>query len=217
MFYICSLNKNENQIFFIIFENLETLWQDSDGKQSPGIPTLGSKGFKHSKSMGTWDVKALGKTHPVFSAPLPISNLSSRHTCLGVSELQLQGCSGASHWEVQSSPGAHRVIHRGQKPHTLIKCTYPADHWWAPGEALAPPSDSATHRPCSWSRSHWEVPGFSWCPSVILPDRVHTLTRSKCVPCPAAWAPEKSWHLSGTAAALQLGSETPKHVYLRQT
>lgn len=93
MFYICSLNKNENQIFFIIFENLETLSRTQRWKTRSGIPTSGSQRLQALNSMGTWDIKALGKTHPVFSAPLPTSNLS-KQTRLGVSELQLQGCSG---------------------------------------------------------------------------------------------------------------------------
>lgn len=76
MFYICSLNKNKNQIFFIIFENLETLSRTQRWKTRSEFLLLGAKGFKRSTSMGTWDVKALGKTHPVFSAPLPTSNVS---------------------------------------------------------------------------------------------------------------------------------------------
>lgn len=43
MFYICSLNENENQIFFIIFENLETLSRTQRWKTRSGIPTSGSQ------------------------------------------------------------------------------------------------------------------------------------------------------------------------------
>lgn len=94
MFYICSLNKNENQIFFIIFENLETLSRTQMENK------VRNSYFGEQKASSTQ--KAWG---PGTSRHQERLTLSSRHlcpypisqadTCLGVSELQLQGCSGA--------------------------------------------------------------------------------------------------------------------------
>ena len=94
MFYICSLNRNENQIFFIIFENLETLSRTQRWKTRSGIPTLGSKRLQALKKHGDLGRQGTRKDSP-SSRHLCSYPISQVDTCLGVSELQLQGCSCA--------------------------------------------------------------------------------------------------------------------------
>ena len=76
MFYTCFSNKNENQIFFIIFENLETLSRTQRWKMRSGIPTLGSKSLQALSKHGGLECHGPRKDSPVFSAPLPTPNLS---------------------------------------------------------------------------------------------------------------------------------------------